>query len=175
MNQSLISIPFETVSSRILLIRGQKVMLDFTLADMYGVETKVLNQAVGRNKQRFPDDFMFRLNQEEFDHILRSQFVTSSSNWGGTRYLPRAFTQEGIAMLSSALRSERAIEVNIAIMRAFVQMREAMLSHEDMAKRIDEMEAKYDGQFATVFDALRQLFETPVPPKHPIGYIQPKK
>ena len=171
MPQSDIALPFEIITPHIIVIRGQRVILDFVLAEMYGVETRVLNQAVTRNKDRFPEDFMFQLNQDEFD-VLISQFVTSNEGRGGRRKLPRAFTQEGIAMLSGVLKSPKAIQVNIAITRAFVQMRELMLSHKDMAKRLDEMEAKYDGQFAHVFDALRQLYETPVPPKHKVGYIK---
>jgi hypothetical protein len=149
--------------------RHHNVMLDQDLAALYGVGTKVLNQAVSRNKERFPEDFMFRLTHEEFEN-LRSQIVTSS--WGGRRYPPYAFTEQGVAMLSSVLRSTQAVQVNIAIMRAFVRMREAMISHKEMARRIDDMERKYDGQFKVVFDAIRRLMEPPVPSKkRPIGYI----
>jgi hypothetical protein len=151
------------------VIRHHNVMLDQDLAALYGVGTKVLNQAVSRNKERFPEDFMFRLTHEEFEN-LRSQIVTSS--WGGRRYPPYAFTEQGVAMLSSVLRSTQAVQVNIAIMRAFVRMREAMISHKEMARRIDDMERKYDGQFKVVFDAIRRLMEPPVPSKkRPIGYI----
>ena len=144
-------------------------MLDQDLAALYGVGTKVLNQAVSRNTGRFPEDFMFRLTHEEFEN-LKSHIVTSS--WGGRRSPPYAFTEQGVAMLSTVLRSEQAIQVNVAIMRAFVRMREAMISHKDLARRIDDMEGKYDAQFKAVFDAIRRLMEPPVSPKkRPIGYI----
>ena len=126
-------IPVERIERCILLIRGHKVMLDSDLAELYEVETKVLNQAVRRNRDRFPDDFMFRLSSEEFD-ILRSQSVTSSS-WGGRRYPPYAFTEQGVAMLSSVLRSKRAVHVNIEIMRAFVRLRELLASHAQLGRR----------------------------------------
>jgi hypothetical protein len=162
-------IPLETIHRRIYVIRHHNVMLDQDLAALYGVGTKVLNQAVSRNTGRFPDDFMFWLTPEEFAN-LKSHLVTSS--WGGRRYPPYAFTEQGVAMLSSVLRSEQAIQVNVAIMRAFVQMREAMISHKELARRIDDMERKYDGQFKAVFDAIRGLMEPPVPSKkRPIGYI----
>jgi hypothetical protein len=162
-------LPLDTVERRIYVFRDQNVMLDQDLAALYGVETKVLNQAVSRNRERFPEDFMFRLTREEFE-ILTSQIVTSS--WGGRRYPPYAFTEQGVAMLSSVLRSKQAVQVNIAIMRAFVRMREVMISHKEMARRIDDMERKYDTQFKAVFDAIRRLMEPPEPPKkRPIGYI----
>ena len=165
-------VPLEQVQTKIFWLRSQKVMFDFDLSELYGVETKALNQAVSRNIDRFPEDFMFRLNKEEYDLLIRSQIVTASNKKRNISALPRAFTQEGIAMLSGVLRSQKAIDVNIAIMRAFVRMREAMLSHQDMAKRLDDMEAKYDDQFAVVFDALRQLLEAPEPENNPIGYIK---
>lgn len=162
-------IPTERIEQAILLLRGQKVMLDQDLAVLYGVETKVLNQAVKRNARRFPDDFMFQLTRQEVRN-LRSQFVTSSSAWGGRRTPPYAFTEQGVAMLSSVLNSDRAIEVNIAIMRAFVKLREILASHADLARRLDDMEKKYDAQFKVVFDALRQLMAPPVAPKRKIGF-----
>jgi hypothetical protein len=155
-------IPIEQIEQRILLLRGQKVMLDSDLAELYGVSTKVLNQAVKRNKPRFPGDFMFQLSVAEVE-ALRSQFVTSKRR-GGRQYRPYAFTEQGIAMLSSVLRSERAIQVNIMIMRAFVRLREMIVSHKDLARRLAELEKKYDTQFKVVFDAIRQLME-PMPPK----------
>lgn len=165
-------IPLETIERRIFLIRDHKVMLDFHLADLYGVTTKALNQAVSRNKNRFPEDFMFRLSPEEVEGLNRSQIVTGSQKHRDPRYPPRAFTQEGVAMLSSVLRSEEAVQVNIAIMRAFVKMREVMVSHKELARRIDDMELKYDSQFKAIFDALRRLMELPNPKnKRPIGYI----
>ena len=165
--QSLI--PTERIERSILLIRGQKVLLDNDLASLYGVETKKLLQAVKRNVRRFPEDFMFQLNAEEFD-ILRSQFVTSSS-WGGRRHAPYAFTEQGVAMLSRVLRSPRAVAVNIEIMRAFVRLRQMLLSHADLARKVNSLEKKYDSQFKVVFDALRQLMQPPEEkPKRPIGF-----
>jgi len=162
-------IPAERIERSILLVRGQKVMLDAELAALYGVETKVLNQAVARNLERFPDDFMFQLTAKEY-RVLRSQSVTSSS-WGGRRYRPRAFTEQGVAMLSSILRSQRAVAVNIEIMRAFVRLRELLSSNADLARRLDELEKKYDAQFKIVFDAIRQLMTPPPnPPKKRIGF-----
>ena len=154
-------VPAEPILNKILVIRGQKVMLDRDLAKLYGVPTMVLNQAVARNLDRFPEDFMFTLSNEEFE-ILKSQFVISS--WGGTRKLPRAFTEQGVAMLSSVLRSKRAVQMNILIMRAFVTMREMLIEHKDLSKRLDELEKKYDKHFAIVFDAIRQLMAPPPAP-----------
>jgi ORF6N domain len=165
---SKLAIPPERVESRILLIRGQKVMLDSDLAELYGVTTKRFNEQVKRNRNRFPEDFMFMLTKEEAE-ILRSQFATSSS-WGGRRYLPLAFTEQGVAMLSSVLRSERAVQVNIAIVRAFVKLREMLASNRDLARRLDEMEKKYDAQFRVVFDAIRELMKPPEKPRRPIGF-----
>ena len=161
-------IPAERIERRILLIRGQKVMLDAHLAELYEVETKVLNRAVGRNIERFPEDFMFRLSAVEFRN-LRFQFGTSS--WGGRRYRPHAFTEQGVAMLSSVLRSKRAVLVNIAIMRAFVKLRQMLVSHHDLARKLAEMEKKYDAQFKVVFDAIRQLMTPPEPKKRKIGFL----
>ena len=162
-------IPSERIEKAILLIRGQKVMLDSDLAELYGVQTKALNQAVKRHSARFPDDFAFQLTRQEFTN-LKSQSVTSSSDWGGRRTPPYAFTEQGVAMLSSVLRSPRAIEVNVAIMRAFVQLREILASHADLARKLDEMEKKYDAQFKVVFDALRKLMTPPETPKRKIGF-----
>src|SRR2546427_2623981 len=139
-------------------------MLDADLAELYGVETKAFNQAVRRNIGRFPQDFMFQLTAKEFEGLsfhlgassLRSQIVTSKSR-GGRRYLPLAFTEQGVAMLSSVLRSERAVQVNVAIMRTFVRLRQMLVSHADLAAKLDALEAKYDGQFAAVFQVIRQL------------------
>lgn len=162
-------IPTEHIERAILLMRGHRVMLDSDLAELYGVETKVLVQAVGRNKERFPDDFMFRLTREEFTH-LRSQFVTSSSGWGGRRYPPYAFTEQGVAMLSSVLRSTRAVQVNIEIMRAFVRLRLLLASNQELSQRLDELEKRYDKQFSAVFDAIRQLMTPPEPPRRRLGF-----
>ena len=156
-------IPHEVVERRIVLIRGHKVLLDIHLAELYEVPTKVLNQAVKRNLDRFPEDFMFRLNAEETDS-LRSQFVTSIGR-GGRRYLPYAFTEQGVAMLSSVLKSPRAVQVNIAIMRAFVRLRQLLATHRDLAEKLAEMEKKYDKQFKIVFEIIHQLMEPPAEPK----------
>ena len=157
----------------ILFVRGEKVLLDTDLAALYGVSTKVLNQAVKRNLERFPADFMFQLSAEERDG-LRSQIVTSKTR-GGVRYLPYAFTEQGVAMLSSVLRSPRAVEVNIAIMRTFVQLRRLMDSNRNLARRIEAMEKRYDEQFASVFDAIKRLIAEDegrkARPKRSIGFI----
>ena len=137
-------------------------------ARIYGVTTKRLNERVKRNRDRFPEDFMLVLTKEE-TAILRSQIATSSS-WGGRRYNPLAFTEQGVAMLSSVLRSERAVQVNIAIMRAFVKLREMLASNRDLARRLDEMEGKYDAQFKMVFDAIRELMRPPEKPRRRIGF-----
>ena len=162
-------VPTERIEQAILLLRGHKVMLDAHLAALYGVQNRVLIQAVKRNAERFPADFMFQLNKKEFA-ILRSQTVTSSQ-WGGRRYPPYAFTEQGVAMLSSVLRSQRAVQVNIEIMRTFVKLRQMMASHEELARKLKNMEKKYDAQFKVVFDAIRQLMKPPQPKKkEPIGF-----
>jgi hypothetical protein len=146
-----------------LLIRGHKVMLDDDLAELYDVRTKVLNQAVKRNRNRFPSDFMFQLTDEEY-HSLRSQIVTLNSGRGRHRkYLPYTFTEQGVAMLSSVLRNARAVQVNIEIMRAFVRLREVLATHKDLAVKLEAMEKKYDARFKVVFDAIRQLMIPPEP------------
>ena len=164
-------VPAERVEKSILLIRGHKVILDRDLAALYGVETRVLVQAVKRNLQRFPADFMFQLGKEEFDE-WRSQIVMSNpSAKMGLRRAPYAFTEQGVAMLSSVLNSQRAIDVNIEIMRAFVRLREMLTTHKELARRLDDLEQKYDAQFRVVFDAIRQLMAPPVPPiKRRIGF-----
>ena len=144
-------------------------MLDSDLAELYGVPTQRMNEQVRRNIERFPSDFMFQLSTEE-TQSLRSQFATSKR--GGRRYLPYVFTEQGVAMLSSVLNSDRAVQVNIAIMRVFVKLREMIASNKDLAKRLDELEKKYDAQFKVVFDALRQLMTTPEPGKKKIGEIK---
>ena len=145
----------EVIEGKIYLLRGHKVMLSNDLADLYEVEPRVLVQAVKRNIERFPSDFMFQLNDIEFK-TLKSQIVISS--WGGLRRAnPYAFTEQGVAMLSSVLHSKRAIQVNIAIMRAFVKLREMLTAHKDLARKLDDMEKKYDHQFKVVFDAIKQL------------------
>lgn len=155
-------VPAERIESRIYLIRGEKVILDSDLAELYGVTTKALNQAVRRNRERFPADFMFQLRHEEFVH-LRSQIVTSSSNHGGRRHPPLAFTEQGVAMLSGLLNSPRAIAVNVAIMRTFVRLRQLIATSADLARKLAALEKKYDAQFKIVFDAIRELM-SPVAP-----------
>jgi ORF6N domain-containing protein len=157
----------------IYLIRGEKVLLDTHLAALYGVPTKGLNQAVKRNGERFPADFMFQLTAVEWSR-LRSQIVTSNGR-GGMRYPPFAFTEQGVAMLSSVLRSHRAVEVNVAIMRTFVQLRRLMDSNRDLGRKIEAMEKKYDEQFAVVFEAIKRLIAEDAAesarPKRRIGFI----
>lgn len=161
-------IPAERIEKRIFLLRGHKVMLSPDLAQLYDVEPRALIQAVKRNISRFPDDFMFQLNDSEFKN-LKSQIVTSS--WGGLRRAtPYAFTEQGVAMLSSVLHSERAIQVNIAIMRAFVRLKEMISTHKDLARKLDALEKKYDKQFAVVFDAIRQLMGPPKTKQKAIGF-----
>jgi phage regulator Rha-like protein len=169
------TIPMEIIKGKIYLLRGQKVLLDSDLAELYQVETKRLIQAVKRNIERFPDDFMFQLQDQEVG-FLRSQIVTLKGGRGAHRkYTPYAFTEQGIAMLSSVLNSDRAVQVNIAIMRAFVQMRELAASNRELARRLDELETKFAGhdrQFVAVFDAIREMV-TPVDKKgRKIGFGQ---
>jgi ORF6N domain-containing protein len=161
-------IPVERIEQKILLIRGQKVILDADLAELYGVRTKTLNQAVRRNRDRFPPDFMFPLTKREkrevvtvCDHLRRLRF---------SPVLPRAFIEQGVAMLSSVLRSERAVQVNIAIMRAFVKLRELLTTHRDLARKLDEMERKYDANFKVVFNAIRELMAPPLKARRRIGF-----
>ncbi len=160
-------LPAESITNKIYFLRDHKVMLDRDLAELYGVETKVFKQAVRRNKERFPDDFMFVLTNQEVRN-LRSQIVTSS--WGGTRYLPMAFTEQGVAMLSSVLNSKRAIQVNIQIIKAFVRLRQMLATHDDLRQKIESMEEKYDKQFRMVFEAIKQLLQEEDQPKRKIGF-----
>ena len=162
-------IPSETLINQIFVFRGVKVMIDRNLAELYGVETKVLKQAVRRNIERFPEDFMFELNKQEFED-WRSQFVTSNSDKMGLRYTPMVFTEHGVLMLSSVLNSEKAIQINIQIVRTFTKLREMALSHEDLRKKIKSMENKYDSQFKIVFDAIRELITDELKPKRKIGF-----
>ena len=172
------------IQNRILSLRSQRVMLDAELAALYGVETKVLVQSIKRNIERFPVDFMFQLSAQEWES-LRSQFVTSNVGRGGRRYAPYAFTEQGVAMLSSVLNSPRAIAINIEIMRAFVQVRAMAGTHQDLAKQLAELQDKTESlamshdmfsrntrnQLKQVFDALRELMTPPEPPKRPIGFV----
>ena len=171
-------IPTEVIHHKIFLIRGHKVMLDKDLAELYGVSTKRFNEQVKRNVKRFASDFMFQLTQAEYEN-LRSQIATSS--WGGRRYLPYVFTDYGVAMLSSVLNSDRAIEVNIQIMRVFTKLREMMISHKDLAYKIEELERKFaqhDKKFFLVFDAIKRLLEEKrelSKNKGPMGFVVPSK
>ena len=165
-----ILLPTERIEKSILLICNQKVMLDEDLARLYGVETKALVRAVKRNSERFPDDFMFQLTNQEVRN-LRRHFGTSSFVHGGRRSPPYAFTEHGILMLSSVLRSPRAVQVNIQIMRTFTRLRELLSSHTELAKKLADLETKYDAQFKVVFDAVREILSKPdVSKKHPIGF-----
>ena len=168
----------------VFFIRGQRVMLDADLAALYGIEARALNQAVKRNRSRFPDDFVFQLSKTESEFLRSqivisnthprgvdsSQFVMSSRKYRGRAYLPYAFTEQGVAMLSSVLRSSRAVEVNIAIMRTFVQLRRLMDSNRDLARKIDALEKKYDEQFSDVFAAIKRLIGKPESPRKRIGF-----
>jgi len=165
-----ITFPVERIERSILLIRGHKVMLDADLAVLYAVSTKRLNEQVRRNRSRFPGDFMFQLTGEEV-RSLRSQFATSKKGRGGRRYAPLVFTEQGIAMLSTVLNSERAIQVNIEIMRAFVRLREMIATHKDLARKLEALEKKYDAHFKVVFDAIRELMARPEPNKRKIGFL----
>jgi hypothetical protein len=156
------------IERTIVLVRGHRVMLDASLAALYGVPVSRLNEQVRRNIERFPEDFMFPLSTHEFA-ILKSQFAISSS-WGGRRKLPLAFTEQGVAMLSSVLRSPRAVQVNIEIMRAFVRLRQMLKENAVLSRRLDELEEKYDGQFRVVFDAIRELMAPPVSSPKRIGF-----
>ena len=172
-------IPIEKITSKIYLIRKEKVMLDSDLADLYGVETKVLVQAIKRNIDRFPKDFMFQLTADQYK-ILRSQFVTS--NWGGRRYPPYVFTEQGVAMLSSVLKSKGAVKVNIAIMRAFVELRKFLYSNDKLAVKLNELEKEtkkrfeeHQKQISLIFEAIKQLIKDDSRPKKQVGFTLPKK
>ena len=166
-------LPQQNIESKIYMLRGKKVMLDKDLAALYGVETFNLNKAVKRNIDRFPEDFMFQLDKKEFNNLI---FHFGISSWGGTRKLPHAFTENGVAMLSSVLNSKRAIMVNIQIMRTFTKVREMLITHKDLTKRLDELEKKYDAQFRSVFDAIRQLMAPPPETKkRKIGFRREKE
>jgi hypothetical protein len=163
-------IPSQAIENRIYLIRAKKVMLDWDLAELYGVETGQLNRAVKRNAARFPEDFMFELTKPKFEN-LKCQIGISS--WGGARWLPKAFTEQGVAMLSSVLNSERAIQVNIQIIRTFTRLRQMLSSHEELRVKVEAMEKKYDNQFRVVFTAIKQLLEPPSAPanRRKIGFV----
>ena len=167
-NLNLICI--ERIEKTIYLIRGEKVMLDRDLARLYDVSTAAFNQAVRRNRERFPEDFMFQLTPAEVAQLNRSQIVIGSEKHRDPRFRPYAFTEQGVAMLSSVLRSKRAITVNIEIMRAFVKLRQILASNAELSRRFDELESKYDKQFRVVFDAIRRLMATPARDRKEIGF-----
>ncbi|MSP38861.1 MAG: ORF6N domain-containing protein [Deltaproteobacteria bacterium] len=169
----------ERIEHAILLIRGHRVLLDVDLALLYGVSVGRLNEAVKRSRDRFPSDFMFQLSEGEFHNLraqagnlnLKSQFAISSSDWGGRRHPPYAFTEQGVAMLSSVLRSKRAVDVNIEIMRTFVRLRQLLATNAELARKLEAMEKKYDAQFKVVFDAIHQLMRPTEPKQRKIGFI----
>lgn len=169
MSEDASIIPIERVEQSIYLIRGHKVMLDRDLAGLYGVETRALNQAVKRNAERFPDDFMFELTREE---VMRISQIVISSETPDIKYSKRvlAFTEQGVAMLSGVLKSPRAVEVNIAIMRTFVKLRRMLESSEELSRKLAELESRYDEQFRVVFEAINELMIPPEPKKNPIGF-----
>jgi len=174
MNNSRVTqlVPVERVERLIHLARGEKVLLDADLAKLYEVETKALNRAVRRNRNRFPPDFMFQLTAEEASN-LRCQVGTSSSGYGGRRYLPYAFTEQGVAMLSSVLRSERAVQVNVAIMRAFVGLRRMLAGNEALSRKLAELERRledHDQGIKSLFDAIRELMTPPETPRREMGF-----
>jgi hypothetical protein len=158
----------ENIASHIYFLRGHNIILDFDLASLYSVETRALKQAVRRNLRRFPDDFMFELTEDEIDFVVSQNVIPSKRNLGGA--VPFAFTEQGVAMLSGILNSDKAIQVNIAIMRAFVQLRKLISSHKDLSDKLNRIEKKYDEQFRLVFEALRQLIQKESEPRKRIGY-----
>ena len=168
MKQAIVKIPLERVENVILLIRGEKVILDTDLAELYGVETRALIQAVKRNSERFPTDFMFALTGREFES-LRSQFVISKGR-GGRRYKPYAFTEHGAIMAANVLNSERAVQASVQVVRAFIKLREMLASNVELARKLDQLEKKYDRQFKIVFDAIRQLMAPSSPKTKQIGF-----
>ena len=168
---ALVVIPAERIEKAILSLGGQRVMLDRDLAELYGVKTIALRQQVKRNRQRFPDDFMFQVTADEAEAMVSQNVIPSLRSLGGS--LPYAFTQEGVAMLSSVLRSPRAVQVNIAIMRAFVRLRELLAGHKELQRKLDELEKRYDQQFQVVFEAIRRLMAPEAPePKPRFGFAQ---
>lgn len=169
--KNTVLVPQHLIESKILLIRGKKAMLDKDLSVLYGVETKMLNRAVKRNIERFPDDFMFQLTKEEYTELLRCQFGTLKRGQH-SKYLPYAFTENGVAMLSSVLNSKRAIQVNIQIMRTFTKIREMLATHKELRRKIEEIEKKYDHQFKVVFDVIKQLMTPPEKSKKRIGFYK---
>jgi hypothetical protein len=168
-------LPGERIEKAVYLIRGEKVMLDRDLADLYEVETKVLNQAVRRNRDRFPPDYMFQLTNAELTQLNRSQFVTGSQKHRDPRFRPYAFTEQGVAMLSTVLRSKRATAVNVEIMRTFVRLCQILTSNADLARKLEDLERKYDRQFKVVFDAIRELMVPATTKRRNIGFTQDRE
>ena len=168
-NKEIIAIPGERIINKIFLIRGKKVMMNRDLAELYGVETRSLNQAVRRNNDRFPDDFMFQLNKEE-TNIWKSQIVMSTADKKGLRKNPLVFTEQGVAMLSSVLNSKKAIMVNIQIIRTFTQLRELLSTNKDLKEKIENMEKKYDKQLREIFEVIKYLLVEETKSKEPIGF-----
>jgi len=175
MSKSKALIPAERIERQIILLRGHKVMLDSDLAELYGVETFNLNKAVKRNIDRFPEDFMFQLTKEEFGNLIFQIGMSKPEGRGGRRYLPYAFTEQGVAMLSSVLHSDRAVSVNIEIMRTFVRLRRMLESHAALARKLDDLEKKYDSHFRDVFEAIRQLMIPPEKENRKIGFRTERK
>ena len=172
-NESLI--PIERIEQKIYLVRGEKIMLDSDLAEIYGVTTKRFNEQVKRNIKRFPEDFMFQLTAEEFEN-LRSQIATSSSiTYGGRRYLPYVFTEHGALMAANILKSEIAVEASVQVVRAFVKLRQILASNAELSKKVEALEQKYDANFKVVFDAIKKLMLPPDKPRQAIGFVEKKK
>lgn len=167
-------IPIERIEQKIYVVRGERVMLDSDLAEIYGVETKMFNRAVKRNIKRFPEDFMFQLTDEE-DESLRFQIGTSNKKRGGRRYLPYVFTEHGALMAANILNSDRAVEASVAVVRAFVKLRRLLASNAELSKKVEALERKYDANFKIVFDAIRKLMLPPDKPKQAIGFVEKKK
>jgi phage regulator Rha-like protein len=170
MNGQVAVVPVERIERAILSIRGEKVMLDSDLAELYGVETRVLNQAVKRNADRFPEDFMFQLTADEVVKLNRSQIVMGSQKHRDPRFPPYAFTEHGALMLANVLNSERATQTSVQIVRAFVRLRQMLASNAELACKLEALEKKYDRQFKVVFDAIRQLMSPPEPKRREIGF-----
>jgi hypothetical protein len=159
------------IAHRVYFVRNHRIMLDADLAELYGVQTKNLNKAVQRNIERFPEDFMFRLTKEEFENLRFQTGTSSLGDYGGRRYIPYAFTEHGVAMLSGVLRSPRAIQVNLEIVRVFIRLRQLLETHRDLEHRLTSLENKYNAQFKAVFDAIRELIRQPgPPPKRRVGF-----
>ena len=186
MSKALVTIPIERIEQRIYVIRGERVIVDGDLADIYGVTTKVFNQAVKRNIGRFPDDFCFQLTVDELEslrsqivtsnaEVMRSQNATSKTGRGGRRYLPYVFTEHGALMAANVLNSPRAVEASVQVVRAFVRMRSMLASNAELSKKIESLEKKYDGQFKAVFDAIKKLMMPKDKPKGGIGFVAAKK